>query len=101
MEETGPQTRITYDEVDDWIKDAIRDHGPEGIKVDDSATIDFKMTKLRGKTDSYAITMLFHIDFQDEVFFVAMDWNRKTFNHKCSLAEWRERLAEFNPPKQN
>jgi hypothetical protein len=37
--------------------------------------------------------MIFHVDYQDEVFFVAVDVNRNQMKLKCYLKEWRDALA--------
>jgi hypothetical protein len=90
----GPQIRIPIDEVDDWVKDACAEYGPEGLVLDDVASIDLKTTKLRGKSKIHALTMIFHVDHQEEVFFVAMDINKKQMKLKCLLKEWRGALEE-------
>jgi len=91
-EDYGPQVRIPLAEVDDWIKDACEKYGPEGLVLDDVASIDLKTTKLRGKSKVHALTMIFHVDYQDEVFFVAVDVNQKQMKLKCLLKEWRDAL---------
>jgi hypothetical protein len=104
MSDDNKSIRIAYDEIDPWIKEAISEYGPDGFEADPICSIDLKVTKVRGRIPSCALTLLFHIDFQDEIFFVAMDWNMRSANHKCKLVEWREELEKFialtQPSKQ-
>jgi len=97
IDEDGPTIRIHSNEIEPWIMDALNEYGPSDLVLDETAAINLKITRLRGKCKKYAMTMLFHCDYQDEVFFVVLDWNRRTKNLKCNLADWRAELEKFAP----